>query len=1660
MSTISRKKKIYCKELYDEMKNINNNYFKVGEDFLNSKLKIKIEETKSDDDKIERKLFSLNKKCFDFDFNAEKEDIFIDGIGLNSQNKLNLIKSIIEDEEKKSINNYIKIEKEKNEKNSKDKLTEEEKEKLEDERRIFEIFGEGQSSFDEDEIQSEPNLKTIEVSDIELEEEEEEIEENEENDKVQENKIPVENNIQFTEYILSQLKSPIEMLTIGKKIYELINRKEEESKKEMDLTPLNTYKKNNNEINIQLFKSINMNGQYQQFKQNGNIKLDDYKSSEQTEEVPTTMILDNRDYKSNCSIWFGTNKAKLIRIPICSKPSKDCQGMVIDSQETGITCLDIFENFLIMGHVDGTIQILENQKIIEKIKDIKNEIIQIKFLKINSKKKKFEFIYSDSNGAVTYIRRHKVYLVSRNASEQIASNKEFPVYKICIFSKEKDLTTIKKKNIIIALASLKNVSLYKKRAKTEIGCIAIIEIPYGNAGDFVLDCDFGYGFAPIPQINSLIEKEKKGEISLIDNALIEENQKEKLLLVVSYHVVIRLFEIILNEDYSFNNIIEIGYYITEKPVCKMGFIFNSYISIIDLKKNLQIINTFIFETGEYKGQDSLTSNNIIHYNNCDLSGLDILMQNNIFFNNLSDGKRIGANINFLGSSIIFEQNIFIVSKQKFFLYKLNRWDEIINEFCQNEEYYKMIWLSAFVFGKNRKLFEIESKEIEEIEHSLQESIYIFLLKGLSEENKYKELNMLIEYSLSSGRIKDLYFTKDIFVKRKIENYLFDYVSEYILNGYFNELIFDTNFLEEYINYYLKKNETLYLTKILFKINENNLNKPEISKILEDNNILNPYIYAKINDQDDNNKKDHFKPIESLFKLYERKIKEEKIIEEKDNNKTDKVIKEEYFKLITEHDMKYFNDKTFKCNDYIGHKLFWYINKCLEKKEFPRLNILPNDIYATLCKKILLFLTLENVMEILLKFDSFSYFQILTKIFIEPKISKIMNTDIEKKQFPFLGLESFVKKYHSNISIEYLSKKYFYYQIKLFVDEKTRNFNNYFYIKYDFYQMTSLICIENKYSMIILDRVTIIDAIKFFINYRNLLEGEKSKNYFDPFNSHKLPDKKDLFKKFSENIEKNISTLLKSLLSYQDFFENDLDEIFQLEGLKNHNKLSVYLYEYGRKYNELFEIKLEEYRNKNPKISKEDSLNEFFNWINDTLKLTSQLDKKKSNKNYHSNFKNNLKTHFPILLEISVEYLYNLIEKWFNEDLKDICFSLNSNELKCAYLDKYLSVQNSQEQKDKDYDDYLMMRLELSIKYNNKEDILKMAETNRYLWDNKFLQYFIKNEVYDAAIFISQKRDNIENCIKLTAAQINKIFDKIKKILLGHINNIAIIIRLDEIKKYLDLGLNSCASWTEKNKNYNISEVKNTWLIPLDLINGFKNEINKMIKENDSKKMNKSEELDITLKKIEQNLLENIEYILSRMNDYIPLSFIVDVLCDKFKDSKFKDYSKMFQRMFVSTRRIEDIFRAVYNLWSDSVSNASKIYLGEIKKGLYSDVSECNYCKIPINENIGLESAIYFNCGHSYHTLCCPIEKGKYACYICRMNDLEESMYTNIPNLVFRKKENVIKNETDKNKKKSIEKIKKDNKRSKLLDKLKKINKKKYDKLEHFKSNVENIDIKI
>ena len=142
----------------------------------------------------------------------------------------------------------------------------------------------------------------IEVSEIDTEEEESEEEDiiNKKESILISRESPIENNLQFTEHILNQVKWPIDMLTIGEKIYELINKKDN-SNENIDLSPLNTYKLENNK-KVQLFKYLGLERQFNQFINSSKLALDDYISSDQKEEVVMTMIIDNKDYKTNCSI--------------------------------------------------------------------------------------------------------------------------------------------------------------------------------------------------------------------------------------------------------------------------------------------------------------------------------------------------------------------------------------------------------------------------------------------------------------------------------------------------------------------------------------------------------------------------------------------------------------------------------------------------------------------------------------------------------------------------------------------------------------------------------------------------------------------------------------------------------------------------------------------------------------------------------------------------------------------------------------------------------------------------------------------------------------------------------------------------------------------------------------------------------------------------------------------------------------------------------------------------------------------------------------------------------------------------------------------------------------------------------------------------------------
>ena len=120
-------------------------------------------------------------------------------------------------------------------------------------------------------------------------------------------------------------------------------------------------------------------------------------------------------------------------------------------------------------------------------------------------------------------------------------------------------------------------------------------------------------------------------------------------------------------------------------------------------------------------------------------------------------------------------------------------------------------------------------------------------------------------------------------------------------------------------------------------------------------------------------------------------------------------------------MDYFNEDTFCCHEYLGHKLFWYCNKCLSGKEYPNDNQISFKSYNEIAIEILAFLLKEENFKIYLKFDSYTYLKIITKYFLEPNLLKLIH-DIKNKELSF-SVKFILEKYLGKESFNSFKEEY-------------------------------------------------------------------------------------------------------------------------------------------------------------------------------------------------------------------------------------------------------------------------------------------------------------------------------------------------------------------------------------------------------------------------------------------------------------------------------------------------------------------------------------------------------------------------------------------------------------------------------------------------------------
>jgi hypothetical protein len=833
-----------------------------------------------------------------------------------------------------------------------------------------------------------------------------------------------------------------------------------------------------------------------------------------------------------------------------------------------------------------------------------------------------------------------------------------PIYNILLYPNNSSFIKREKQNVTMILVSPQNLGIFRLNLEKKVlEKLKVIEYLYGEKGKFHFDVSSGLGFPPISDLEEERPSTESSATyrtsSIATNIVIGKEEEEISMISVSYGNVLQLLGFRVSDK---NEIYykDIGFIVNDRPIVRNCFLANSMIAFMTDNFNIKIINTYDFVPKTYNPQTDInvTKNFLISYESMNISGAGLKGDLIDFAVN---NKRIQKNI-YLHKIISNQNNIFYISDEgkNIQLITLSNYDDVLNNLCDKEDYIKMLWLLSIIFNKNTNLLnsqlnKLDKNYIAKNKKNILDlySMRFFMTKAIPELQKNNDIyaKMLLEFFVETDYFEKLSEFIVILSSFDLDKYIYTNLTKYIASGYLYEIILDQDILKKYINYCMSKNEKLLLNKILLKLNLDTLLQEDIVKIISEKELINPYIYTRLK-KNQTKKKDYFLPLsylDSVFKkeYFEKQSEEmikqsltpeqlelynKQLLEKKESMKGEieknLSISKDYKKLIKDHNMDYFNENTFSCHEYIGHKFFWYCNKCLSGKEYPNDTPMSESRFKETAIKILAFLLNKENMKLYMEFDSYTYFQIISKYFFDEKLKRFI-----------MGLEQNYSENEKKFIVELLGENAdnelnaFYTYSKIKEGLKDIEVNRYF-LKYDFNVMTCEIC--EKVRDFIFDKKDVMDCLLYFSE----LDINDFNSEDDPYNCHRKVESEKDVKNFQNKIEKYMINLLNYLKLYNLLTEGYVKNLLKKRRIIEYKKIYFYLCEESRDYKECFEIKLLEFE-KNRDIYSEKDKKELFSWIKKIHEYTRDLErseKNKDNKEYNKDFK-----------KLLLQYLINYVQ---------------------------------------------------------------------------------------------------------------------------------------------------------------------------------------------------------------------------------------------------------------------------------------------------------------------------------------------------------------------------------------------------------------------------------
>ena len=1321
--------------------------------------------------------------------------------------------------------------------------------------------------------------------------------------------------------------------------------------------------------------------------------------------------------------------------------------------------------YIIVGYSNGYISLwdLKKPSIVYTIKDLHTSSIVLAQFSQIIEKKKFEIISSDMSGKLLKLVL-SISIFKKSVQDLMIYKDDVPTYAITQFK------PLRNKQIVIgAFCNINKIRVYILRPIF----ISFFEIDRPDCYDEncvdIPDISFGWGCEPFET------EEDYAQMKLDDTP-----RQNQIILAVSWGQLIRIYSLnIKGEDIILNGEGPKSYFINNSPIIRLGFISPSIIYFFDKNAEIKIINTAYTQYGEYhqekKGEFIYNKRAIVEEGN-------IIDPNLIKLNISNDSKKELFCYRYFINNM--SKCIYLCTEKGFYLGKVLNFDECIYNLVKQDDWLGAMSLTIDIYQGNITSFPdipfIKKQRVKTLKPFLIDLLGKYINYNLEENENNKDkkidlnqcINVVIEFCIGVKEIDYLFKTVEKNFRNKGKSGLFYQLLEpFIFNDLLNQdPITEESLISLYTTY--KSNKSLPILQHLFcHINFKSLSSSTIKKIAYKENLFSLMILIFSNYRRYENL---FLPIAKMYKVFEEKIKN-----------TENLKYRSYVDTYGNDNIKGINMMEDSI-EYMGHKLLWYVDMSLKGNKFSLgmdANLLKFDTtskdYHTFIAFIFYWILQEDVFTNLLRFDSYSFLNIIGLYFTDQLLLNVI------KNYDFNEFEGILEKYNNEDEITFLkdhdaqksedknkvekeekkeekTEEKKDEKIEEKKEEKKKNaldYNNLnAVISYileiaqkekGFFLEIDLGILILKYIFKYSEKAPIPSAIKkkvtesfkkcltFYDDYKKIKETRPNEAE-DTFNCHKVKKIDEIDKK-NNSFYKEMYKVLRDLLdSSYKWRKDDLNKLLEAAKDCPFTLVKIRLYEYTKHFSDSLFHYLDE--NNNGEVFSED----VFAWLQRMFQAFSRKNDELNEVDF-KNLQQAVIDNVGKLAKISIQKTNKIIRQFYGNDQKIIIIHKLDDAplLQYEFIKQLISptkggggrleeIKNEDEENNDENDssnnnkkneslcNILLLEIDLLIKLKKFNEVLPSVREQLIIYPRvypkeKCLQKCLDNNINDAAILIYQSLGETDKALELTRNSVEKAFE-------DYLNN-----NNDETyKKFLE----------ELNLRVKICEDTSEYMEK----NNFFNDNNNAKNSNNKISQKEIEDIWFTVlkqlydflkrskekKEIEKKLQENINDLLRKMCLHVKLRNIIETVTDIEKDSQYKEFKNILGDMIKSNNNFNRILANTMIIMKNCIAKSEEERrIGSIKGNFYN-YDKCDVCNKYIDDNKN-EIISCFGCGHQSHDHCAYREKEEYEdeCNICKQTEIIEEHFKLKKGKKIEKEKN-DKNEEDENKTKIINDNEEDN----------------------------------